>query len=243
VDERRVEDLKEAAHAALELAFSTGDAVEALRMRMEVAWRSEQDIERLRARALRVCQETPALAQRMESVRTTQVTSELQEVGLEAVRTAGKDTLCSMAVQTAALDGVDVNTRLEAAAGEERWLWLAAKEGLVETVRALLRSGAEVNHADSNGSTALFAAAFNGQVEAVEALAQAGALVDHADNGGWTPLWGASLKGHVETIQALVAAGADPNRAASNGCTPMVIARANGHEAAALALVQGGATQ
>jgi hypothetical protein len=226
----------EASRAALETALST-EGVEELRSSVGAAWRSEQDAERLRVKVQRVFEEVLARAQR------SQDTAELRAVGLEAVRTAGKDTLCSMAVQTAALDGVDVNTRLEAAAGEERWLWLAAKEGLVETVRALLRSGAEVNHADSNGSTALFAAAFNGQVEAVEALAQAGALVDHADNGGWTPLWGASLKGHVETIQALVAAGADPNRAASNGCTPMVIARANGHEAAALALVQGGATQ
>jgi hypothetical protein len=43
-----------------------------LRRTAEVAWRSEEDVERLRTRALRVCQETPALAQRLECVRTTQ---------------------------------------------------------------------------------------------------------------------------------------------------------------------------
>ena len=43
-----------------------------------------------------------------------------------------------------------------------RCLKLAAKDGLVETVRALVDAGAEVNHADSDGVTALYAAAFHG---------------------------------------------------------------------------------
>jgi hypothetical protein len=103
----------EAAHAALEAAIATED-VEELRRSSEAAWRSEQDAERLRARAARVCDETPALAQRLALVLATQSTEELREVGLEAVRTASKDTLCAMAVQAAAQDGVDVNTRASA---------------------------------------------------------------------------------------------------------------------------------
>ena len=77
--ERRAEARKvarmEAANAALETTLSAED-VPALRRQLrrtaEVAWRSEEDVERLRTRALRVCQETPALAQRLECVRTTQ---------------------------------------------------------------------------------------------------------------------------------------------------------------------------
>ena len=78
------------------------------------------------------------------------------------MRTAGMDTLCVMAVQAAAQDGADVNTRPEAAAGEqprERWLRAAAKEGLVETVRALVEAGAEVDYANNTGGAALYAAA------------------------------------------------------------------------------------
>jgi hypothetical protein len=213
------EVLNETAHAALETALST-EGVETLRKIAEAAWRSEQDIERLRARAVRVCQETPALAKRrmrrmrrMARVRTTLCSEELREVGLESVRTADKDTLYAMAVQAAAQDGADVNTRAEAVAGEEpkeSWLRVAARNGHVETLRALVAAGAEV---------------------------------DHAGNTGFTALYAAALCGHVEAIQALLSAGADLNRAANDGCTPLAIARANNQEAAVLALVQAGATQ
>ena len=244
VEERRAEEAPlEVARATLETALSTKD-VEALRSSARAAWRSEQEPERLRAMAVRVCQETPALAQRMERVRATQNTVELRGVGLVAVRTAGRDTLCAMAVQAAAQQGVDVNTRTEGAAlgarasapwrwlrdlppiyilpasiilisilgytgflttlaiiaflsyigflasiaflasvvsvsviaviayivvryivggTKERWLVVAAKDGLVETLRALVEAGAEVNHADHHGSTALYAAAHNGR--------------------------------------------------------------------------------
>ena len=64
VKERRVKALKEAAHAALETALTTQD-VETLRLSTEAAWRSEQDAERLRARAVSACEEEIARAQRM----------------------------------------------------------------------------------------------------------------------------------------------------------------------------------
>jgi ankyrin repeat protein len=78
---------------------------------------------------------------------------------------AGKDTLCAMAVQAAAQDGADVNTRPEAAAGVQprpRWLSATSGEGLEETVRALVEAGAEVDQADNMGRTALYAAAERG---------------------------------------------------------------------------------
>jgi len=73
-----VEALKEAAHvahaahaAALETALSTDD-VEELRSSTEAAWHSEQDAERLQAKAVRVCEEAMARAQRMlQRVRAT----------------------------------------------------------------------------------------------------------------------------------------------------------------------------
>ena len=133
--------------------------LEELRWSTLAAWRSEKDAERLRARAVRVCEEELARAQRMlERVRASEDKEELREVGLDALSTAGRDTLCAMAVQAAAQEGADMNTRAEAAA-EERLLAVAAKEGLAETVRALLEAGAEVDHAANNGTTALYVAA------------------------------------------------------------------------------------
>jgi hypothetical protein len=66
------------------------------------------------------------------AARVPSVQAELVEVGVEAVSTASRDVLCVMAVQTAAYEGVDVNTEVEA--GEEtddRWLLGAARDGLV----------------------------------------------------------------------------------------------------------------
>jgi ankyrin repeat protein len=109
--------------------------------------------------------------------------------------------------------------------------------------RALLAAGAEVDHANNLGETALYGAAFHGQVEAIRALLQAGADINRADNTGETALHQAAECGRVEAVRALLQAGADINRADNNGRTPLAIARAKNHEAAVLALVQAGATE
>ncbi len=77
--------------------------MEELRSSTEAAWRSEQDAERLRARAVSACEEEIARAQRMlakaqrmlQRVQATQSPAELREVGLEVVSTANKDPLCA----------------------------------------------------------------------------------------------------------------------------------------------------
>jgi hypothetical protein len=208
---RRAFARTEVERTALETALTTSD-VEELRRSTEAGWRSEQDAERLRAGAVRTCEEALVRAQRMlERIRATQDKEELREVGLEAVRTAGRDTLCAMAVQAAAQKGVDVNTRVEA--GEKRWLEVAAKGGLVETVRALVFLGAEVDHADGLGYTALYTAAAHGETEAVRALAAAGADVNRVDKVGETALCVAAASGHAGVIRALVKAGAGVNHA------------------------------
>ena len=231
------------AHEALQTALATEDVV-ALRMSAVAGWRNEQDVERLRARAVRVCEQIPALAPRLEAVRVTSDTAELVEVGVEAVSTASRDVLCAMAVQTAAYDGVDVNTEVEA--DEEtgdRWLLAAASDGLVQTVGVLLEAGAEVNHARNDGATALHAAAQNGHVEAVRALLEAGAEVNHATNNGATALILAAQNGHVEIVLRLVAAGADLNNVTNDGRTAFSAALANNHLAVAHALVPAGGTE
>jgi hypothetical protein len=110
--------------------------------RAEEGWCSEQDAGQLRTRVVRGWEAAPARAQReLERARATQDTTELREVGLEAVRTADRDTLCAMAMHAAAVDGADVKMLSQAPAGEQprqSWLTATAEAGLVETVRALV---------------------------------------------------------------------------------------------------------
>ena len=180
-------------------------------------------------------------AARPGQARTTQDTTVLREMGLKAVRTAGRDTLCAMAMQAAVQDGVEVNRRADPTA--ESWLCVAARDGLVETLRALLVAGAEVNHATNSGCTVLQVAAQDGHTEALRALREAGAEVNQATNAGWTALHVAAHTGHLEIVHALVVAGADLNRAINDGRTPLAVARGNRNEAVAQALVQAGATE
>ena len=63
----------------------------------------------------------------------------------------------------------------------------------MKTVRTLLAAGSEVDHARSNGDTALLVAAEGGHAEVTEALAEAGADVNHAANAGATALHVAAL--------------------------------------------------
>ena len=242
--ERRAEARKEVAQAALETELSTR-AVEALRRSAEEGWRSEQDAGRLKTRTVWVCEEALARAQReLERARATQDPTELREVGLKAVRTADMDTLYAMAVHAAAADGADVNTRPEAAAGEEpqeRWLRLTANEGLVETVRALVEAGAEVNHADNEGLTALHGAAAYGHVEVTKALLEAGAEVNRADNEGYTALHRAAENCHVEVIKVLLEAGAEVDHANNEGVTALFGAAEGGHVEVIKVLLEAGA--
>jgi hypothetical protein len=244
VEARRVEVSKEVALVALETALSTEEVVE-LRTSTEAGWHSEQDAERTQAKVVLVCEEVLARAQRMlQRARATRDKAELRKVGLEAVSTADKDTLCAIAVHAAAQEGVDMNTRAEAAAGEqpkEMWLSVAANKGLGETVRALVEAGAEVDHVNNLGETALGGAAWNGHVEATRALLAAGAEVDHASNNGFTALWGAARNGKVEAMRALLAAGAEVDHVDNMGWTALGAAACSGEVEAIRALLQAGA--
>jgi hypothetical protein len=159
-DTKEVVRLRNGRNAAMEVALYDTKEVVRLRKRIKVAWKSEQNIERLRARAVRLCEEDLARAHRMlEQARATPDKKELREALSRALSTAGRDTLCAMVVHAAAQEGANMNKRAEAEAEEKRLLAVAAKEGLAETVRVLLEAGAEVDHAANNGTTALYVAA------------------------------------------------------------------------------------
>jgi ankyrin repeat protein len=119
----------------------------------------------------------------------------------------------------------------------------AAMRGDVESVRSLLKHGADVNAAQGDGMTALHWAAVNGDVETAEILIYAGAGVDAQTRlGSYTPLHLASREGHAEVLKSLLAAGVDVNALTSTGgVAALHFSAAAGDVEAIKALVKHGA--
>jgi uncharacterized protein len=111
-----------------------------------------------------------------------------------------------------------------AAAGGGDGLVKAVHSGDLQTVRALLKSGADVNARSGDGSTPLLAAAHAGRVDVARALVAAKAAVDVANDFGVTPLLAASRNGDAAMVEVLLRAGADPSRAHPEGETPLLSA-------------------
>ena len=98
----------------------------------------------------------------------------------------------------------------------------AAQAGDLNTVRELLRSGADVNAAQSDGMTALHWAALEGDREMASVLLLAGATVRSTTRlGGYTPLHLASRAGHAGVVEQLLAGGAQADRYTATGVTAM----------------------
>ena len=95
-----------------------------------------------------------------------------------------------------------------------------------------------MNHADSNGWTALCVAAHEGHVESVRALPEAEAGLGRALNDGATALFVAAQNGHVETVRALLEAGAEVNHANDEGFTALHLAAECGHLEVVRALLE-----
>ena len=119
----------------------------------------------------------------------------------------------------------------------------AAMRSDVESVRSLLKHGADVNAAQGDGMTALHWAAVNGDVETAEILIYAGAGVDAQTRlGSYTPLHLASREGHAEVLKSLLAAGVDVNALTSTGgVAALHFSAAAGDVEAIKALVKHGA--
>ena len=80
-------------------------------------------------------------------------------------------------------------------------LIMAALGGEDDRVGQLIAAGANVNHADGNGWTALVAAAMRGNEATVERLLAAGANVECADIKGMTALMPAAAGGHIRSAR------------------------------------------
>ena len=94
-------------------------------------------------------------------------------------------------------------------------------------IKLLLESGADVNVANQNGSTALILA--SSSKDTVKVLVEAGANVNKTDINGKSPLMAASLKCNLSTANTLINLGADVNGAEKLGFTPLLWIASKGH--------------
>ncbi|MFZ2315502.1 MAG: ankyrin repeat domain-containing protein [Gammaproteobacteria bacterium] len=123
-------------------------------------------------------------------------------------------------------------------------LHIAAKEGFMNILHALLEEKADVNAVNGRlGRTPLYVAAEQGNLEVVNALLATVDIdsededeaidkvkINKAGRDGQTPLYIAAEKGHLEIVAALLDKKADPTIAISKGQqTPITIAKEKGH--------------
>jgi ankyrin repeat protein len=123
-------------------------------------------------------------------------------------------------------------------------LWLASRVGKVETAKALLAAGAEVDARDTrDGATPLYQAAVGGHADVVKLLLKAGAdpnarATKRLDT---TPLMAASRCGSLESVNALLSSGADPKASDTEGHTALMYAAIAAKEDVLVALLKAGA--
>jgi len=101
-------------------------------------------------------------------------------------------------------------------------LYWAAYYGNLPAVRALLKSGVDVDTDLLKGYTPLHVAARRGHTPVVKALIEAGANVGKITCGSQqTPLHRAATTGHASVITELIKAGADVNATDDHGLVPL----------------------
>ena len=117
----------------------------------------------------------------------------------------------------------------------------AARQGDVETVRTLLKQGADVNIAEGDGMTPLHWAARRGDAELVQMLVYAGANVRATTRlGAYTPLMMAAQAGYAPVVAALIAGGSDVNATSTTGTTPLMFAAQSGDTRTVTMLIESG---
>ena len=114
------------------------------------------------------------------------------------------------------------------------------RAGDQQAALAFITEGADVNTAESNGTTPLHYAVYNGDLVLVETLIKAGANVNVLNNYGSSPVAEAAILGDAAIMAALLAAGADPESPNTDGQTAlMVVARSSNLDTAQLLLDAG----
>jgi hypothetical protein len=119
-------------------------------------------------------------------------------------------------------------------------LMIGAWEGNIPLMELFYLRGADINHANRFGETALMLAAWKNRKEALRWLLDHGARPNRHDRE-WTALHYATFGGHAELADTLLSSGADINARSTNGSTVVMMAAREGHAALARRLLEAGA--
>ncbi len=121
-------------------------------------------------------------------------------------------------------------------------LHVAARDGDLEQVRALIDAGSDLNAQGDNGETALNTAILEGHVSVAGLLIDRGADLGARNRGGFTPLHAAAYVNAVEIAERLLGRGADVNDQQNKaGGTALSVASEEGHAGVAKVLIAHGA--
>lgn len=123
-------------------------------------------------------------------------------------------------------DGIDIND--DKNPYKVTPTYIAASEGKLDVLNALIAHDADVRLTAVNGAGPLHAACEDGNLDAVNALVDAGAEVDKACFQGGTPLLIATQKGHEAIVDCLLSKNCDPSPISQDGATPLFVAAQNG---------------
>jgi uncharacterized protein len=119
---------------------------------------------------------------------------------------------------------------------------VAAQSRDSAAVRAMLKSGRDVNEAQGDGMTALHWAATYGDVDMMTMLLAAGGNLRATTRlGGYTALHLAAQAGHTAAVRTLVGAGASVDTLTSTGATSLMLAARSGSSDVTTTLLELGA--
>lgn len=167
------------------------------------------------------------------TVETEVADSVVQETLHQAVATDDLESVRLLLLQGADVEDLDVEGLTP--------LLVAATNGHIGVLTALLEGGARTEATDSAGSTSLHRAAEYGHPIIIDALIAGGAAIDVRDNYSQTALYLAARWGRMSATEALLARGAEAETAVSWGQSALRGAARGGHTSIVNGLLLGGA--
>jgi uncharacterized protein len=108
--------------------------------------------------------------------------------------------------------------------GQTTPLILACRQGNVDMVREFIGAGADLEHINSDGNTALWAACYGDHLAIINLLLGAGANINHQNGDGISVLIYAASASKTEVVDLLVKRGADTGLKTSDDFTALDLA-------------------